>query len=181
VKGWREFFGTGELMPLEEIERQFPNARRHVRSCLFISHAGPDVPIFSNAITEPLRSKYSHYAVFQYSSKETMKDVYKQLVLLALTYCKCSIVVCSERSSQHEWVFAEVDWLLHHKRPAFLLRLDKVAASKVHPGLGPFGRLSRRISTFELSQAEDLVRKIERFDLPKFPEWDFRDQNILAG
>jgi hypothetical protein len=84
VNRWQIFFGSGELMPIEEIEGRFPNARRHVRGCVFVSYAGVDGPTLDALITRRLRSKYNHYAVFQYSSRSSGGVFYKDLVLLAI-------------------------------------------------------------------------------------------------
>jgi hypothetical protein len=157
---WQEFFGTGELMPLEAIERRYPGARRHTRGCVFISHAGPDSPELSSLITDSIRSDHSHYAVFQYSSREAMKEDYKQLVLLAMTHCTCAVIACSKRSSGHEWVFVEVDWLLDHRKPIFVLQLDDTPPKQVHRKLGWWGCLTRGIRMYRKNQASRLAKDL---------------------
>lgn len=148
-------------MPVEEIEHEFPNARRHFRGCVFISHAGADTPIF-DPVGKPLLLDVDlgPYGVFRYNSRGGGKG-YKSLVLLALTYCSCAIVVCSKRSAGHDWVFAEVDWLLDHDKPIFILSLDQTDPRDVHPKMGFLTRLRKRIRIFEISQAPQIEEKIK--------------------
>jgi hypothetical protein len=163
MKQWWDFFGSGELMPLEQIERHYPNARRYVRGGVFVSHAGVDGPKIDALITKSLRSKYNPYAVFQYSAANPAKEHYKHLVLLAMNYCACAIVACSERAIDHEWVFAEVDWLLDHGRPLFLLCLDDTPPTRVHPGLA-------LMPMFQGDQAQQLEQQLHKFNIPQFPD-----------
>jgi hypothetical protein len=181
MKRWQHFFGTGELLSLEAIERLYIHARRHARGCVFISHAGPDGPEIDTLITDSIRSDYSVYAVFQYSSVGPMKDHYKQLVLLAMTYCTCAVVACSKHSSEHRWVFAEVDWLLDHRKPVFVLRLDDTSPKRVHPDLGWWGRFTKGVRMYRKDEALQLERRLRRFDIPKCPDLELSSWKPLSG
>jgi hypothetical protein len=58
-------------------------------------------------------------------------DAYKHLVLLALSKCAFGILVVSVNSVKHQWVAAEVDWLIEHHRPLAICLLDSTSPHEI--------------------------------------------------
>lgn len=136
---WHEFFKTAQ--PLANPTAYDGN--------IFISHAGRDSERIVKALINPMNLRTDSKGdlfndgafCFFHSTKDGMG--YVDSVLTALTNCAGAIVVGTANSRGHPWVYAEIDWLLAHRKRVCICRLDRVSPSKLHealPALGFFGR-----------------------------------------
>jgi hypothetical protein len=130
---WQDMFYTGDLLHLEKAIEEFPNAAPLLADCAFISHAGKDTDEINRLLIDPLLfARKGPNGYFLHSAKSGGAESYKNIVLIALHFCRYAIVVVSGNSAGHTWVQAEVDWLLDHKRPLAVYRLDNTSPSLVH-------------------------------------------------
>jgi hypothetical protein len=139
---WRAHFGDAALISVDEAGRRFPNAPRKLDGNAFISHAGKDTPRIREQIAPCIHALYNAKfsdAVFLYSQRSGGADAYKHLVLLALSKCAFGILVVSVNSAKHQWVAAEVDWLIEHHRPLAICLLDSTSPHEIDSRL-PAGR-----------------------------------------
>src|SRR5215831_317513 len=162
---WREFFGGQSLPSLEEARLNHPNLDK-MAGCVFISHSGRDRNVIENELIDSIIfERKGPNGYFLYSSLMG-GDIYKAVVLAALSLCRYAIVVAGRNSLGHPWIEAEVDWLLAHGRPIAVYKLDRTPPVRLHPGLGfRFFRKSQ-VNVFERSNRQALTKWIDRVDRP---------------
>jgi hypothetical protein len=131
---------------------------------VFISHAGIDRDAIEDDLSRPLYDRKGPDGFFLHSSRSGGADGYKHIVLIALHLCRYGIVVVSRHSCGHAWVNAEVDWLLDHRRPIVIYRLDRTKPSMIHPGLEPETSPHCSIKAFDRSELRGMLEWIDQLD-----------------
>ena len=127
-----------DSISLEHALARFPNAGRHMRGGLFISHAGPDYRWICDTLFRPvISSRFTPDGVFLHNRLSGGADGYIQLVLAALHLCTKFMVVVSTASYQNTWVRSEVSWALDRERPIVACRVDSVDPVKLDSRLDP--------------------------------------------
>src|SRR4051794_28136610 len=102
------------------ITRRYPNAARHLRGGIFISHDGDDSQRIREEIISPvILDRFPGDRYFFHSRTSGGSVSYRELVTAALHWCDKFLVVVSRRALVNRWVRAEVDWAAHH-RPSII-------------------------------------------------------------
>ena len=120
------------------IESRFPNQHKRLWSGgLFISHSWRDYERVLNDIFDPVVAhKFPMFdACFLHNAKSGGAESYIQFVLAALHYCNKFMVIVSHNSVDNEWVAAELDWAVRHRRPIIQCLLDDSDPQRLHPVL----------------------------------------------
>lgn len=123
-------------------ETEFPNARRLSLGGLFVSHAGADTAQIMEEIIKPVVfQRLPGDGYFMHSRGSGGAERYKRLVQAALHWCDKFMVVVSRHAIQNEWVRAEVEWALEHRRPILVARLDEFCWSDLIAEINPVNQL----------------------------------------
>lgn len=119
----------------DEVDANFPNARRFLTGSLFVSHAGADRERIFNLIEAPVLMDRFGDGFFVHSRGSGGSKFYKVLVRAALHWCDKFIVVISHNVENHIWVRAEIEWLIKRNKPIIACQLEDASYTKVHPNL----------------------------------------------
>lgn len=125
----RDFLRNTEFNP-KRAETEFPNARRLTLGGLFVSHAGVDAATIRERIILPVVfDRLPAAGYFMHNRGSGGAHRYKRLVQAALHWCDKFMVAISRHAVQNQWVLAEVEWALEHRRPILVAHLDELGWS----------------------------------------------------
>ena len=153
----RDFLRNSEFSP-RRAQAEFPNARRLTLGGLFVSHAGADtVQIREQIIVPVVSDRLPADGYFMHSKGSGGADKYKRLVQAALHWCDKFMVAVSRQAAHNEWVRAEVEWALEHRRPILVARLDELGWSDLIVEIDPAAQLrpAERLPEFDFNSDVD--------------------------
>lgn len=161
-----EYLLKTEFNP-QVVEKRFPNVRRHLEKGLFVSHAGWDLQRIRQDLVPVIYERFAPERFFLHSRGSGGAEAYVQLVQAALYYCDKFMVVVSRHSVDHEWVAAEVAWVVRRARPIVSCLFDDSDPSRINPALvssrkGPHGKVKVYTVDFRLDvqQAQAILAGI---------------------
>lgn len=131
----------------EEVDHQAPNARHLLTGSLFVCHAGADFDRIVERIAYPVLMDRFGDGYFLHNLRSGASNAYKILVRAALRWCDKFLVVISRNVVNHDWVRAELDWLLTQRRTLVLCLFDDTDPKRIHPALDAV--VNARLSTGE--------------------------------
>jgi hypothetical protein len=121
----------------DEINQEYPNARRVLAGGIFISHSGKDFQRILSDVIGPIYDRFGD-GYFLANAGFGGSEKYRTLVRAALHWCDKFIVAVSRHSMGHAWVHAEVDWAIRNDRaPLLICLLDASEPGQVHEKLVP--------------------------------------------
>jgi hypothetical protein len=137
-------------------QAEFPNAQRFLERGLFVSHSGLDTRRIRDLLLAPVIDLLVPTdAVFFHSRGSGGAESYKRLVQAALHWCDKFMVVVSDASVVNEWVAAEVEWAVEHRRLMLAVCLDGRRFAEL---LEDGGAASSRAEVFEVDFDADPAR-----------------------
>ena len=146
---------------------------------LFISHAGVDTAQIREKIIDPVVfQRLPGDGYFMHSRGSGGAESYRRLVQAALHWCDKFIVAVSRNAVRNEWVQAEVEWALEHRRPILVARLDELGWSALMGTIDPTDQLRPVEQPQEFDFTADDTLTQERFGealdklLVRFPRRD---------
>ena len=157
----RGFLRSSRFSP-QRAETEFPNARRLTLGGLFLSHAGADTAQIREHIIHPVvLQRLPGDGYFMHSRGSGGAESYKRLVQAALNWCDKVMVAVSRHAVQNEWVQAEVEWVLEHRRPILVARLDELGWSDLLAEIDPANHLvpAERPPEFDFSCDRSVAQK----------------------
>jgi len=159
----RGFLRSSIFSP-QRAETEFPNARRHVLGGLFVSHAGVDTAQLTEQVIDPVVfQRLPGDGYFMHSRGSGAAESYKRLVQAALHWCDKFMVAVSRHAVQNEWVRAEVEWALEHRRPILVARLDELGWSALMEEIDPTNQFRPAEQPQEFDFTADQTLAQERF------------------
>ena len=138
-KLWKNHFDQ-TIQEEREVDRNDSFRTEASTENIFISHCGRDRDrIGSLLFDRTALGKVGPMACFFYSKPLVDRGIepYGQLVLTALRNCACALLIATGYARNHAWMLAEVDFLLDHRKPICVCRLDDVDPRELHRGLRP--------------------------------------------
>jgi hypothetical protein len=121
----RDSLRNSEFSPRRANER-FPNAQKHLRRGLFISHSGVDSGRIREVIVWPMvYPRFGPDRFFFSSGGSGGGQRYRDLVQAALHWCDKFMVAITAASIANPWVLAEVEWAMGRSRPIIAVQFDQ--------------------------------------------------------
>jgi TIR domain len=168
-----------EEFDANEIDREYPNARKFTTGSIFISHDGADFHLIGEQIVDPVVFDRFADGYFLHNRRSGGSENYRRLVRAALHWCDKFMVAVSRGAALNEWVNAEVEWAIRNNRLIIVCRLDDSPLESVHPALSlrGDGRPNVRLVDFRdnISEAQANLAKLldellARSPYPRFPD-----------
>ena len=157
----RSFLRSSTFSP-QRAETEFPNSRRLTLGGLFVSHAGADTAQIREQIISPVVfQRLPGDGYFMHSRGSGGAERYKRLVQAALHWCDKFMVAVSRYAVENDWVRAEVEWALEHRRPILVARLDEFGWSDLMAEIDPAKQLvpSEAPPEFDFSSDHTLAQR----------------------